>query len=1070
MEPAVEFGLLGPLLVRSGGANVPVPPGNQRTLLAALLLDANQMVSQSRLTEILWGNNLPASARPTLQNYVKRLRKAVQETGSNRIRTLAGGYLICADASELDVLRFETLHDRAREAARDGAWDRAAEQLSAALALWRGEPLADVSSELLVLRDIPRLTEMRLQAIEARIEARLQLGRHAAELPELRQLTFAHPLRERLHCLLMLALYRDGQQADALAAYQRARRFLIEEVGAEPGPELRRLERQILAADPALAWSAPAGTSGEAGPLHSVAAQQPRVAVPRQLPAPVRHFTGRTAEIGALASMFDLGDTAGLVITAISGAAGVGKTALAVQWAHQIADQFPDGQLYVNLRGHDPAEPMAVADALAVLLRGAGVPGHEILAEDEERAAQYRSLLAGRRILVLLDNAASAEQVRLLLPGTPGSAALITSRDALAALIAREGAQRLVLELLPMTEAVELLRALIGARADAEPKAIEQLAFQCARLPLALRVAAELVTARPAVSLSELADELADQQQRLDLLDAGGDPRTAVRAVFSWSCRHLSAGADRAFRLLGLHPGADFDAYAAAALTGATISRARQLLDDLARVYLIQPAGPGRHQMHDLLTAYAAEQAAVHEADQDRRTALTRLFDYYLYAAAAAMDVFQPAQQSRVAELPEPPSPVPPLTDAAHARAWLDAHRAILIAAAEYMADNGWPAHATRLSTVVFRYLEGGGYYAETIAIYSHSRRAARDAGDLAAEAEAINNATVVDLHQGRYQQAGDRLREALILYRQVGDQLGQARALGNLGIVDTELGRYREAGDHHELALALYQETGDQIGAARTLNNLGLVDLRQGRYQRARGRFERSLTLSRQIGGGITVASAMALANLGICELRLGGYPKAASQLRQALAQFRECGFPAGQALALTGLGAVHGRQGQFQQAGDLHRQALALCREAGDRSGEAGALNSLGEMFLASGEPDQARQQLDAALSLAISIGDRYEQTRALNGLGETFLATGEIAPAREQLNAALNLAASIGELFEQARALDSLARGHREAGDPGQARRCWRQALALYTAIGVPEADLARTELAAAEAASG
>ncbi len=1066
MVAEVEFCLLGPLLVRSAGASVPVPPGKQRALLAALLLNANQMVSQSELAEVLWANDLPPSARASLQNYVKRLRMALQPTGDARIQTLPGGYLIRADADELDVSRFEALQDSARQAAHDGAWDRAAEQLRAGLSLWRGDALADVPSELLALRESPRLTEMRLQAVGARIEADLQLGQHRAVVAELRKLTFAHPLRERLHGLLMLALYRDGQQAEALAAYQRARRVLIEELGAEPGHELIGLERQILAADPALACPAPAVTRSAAGHAQSVPAQQASVGLPRQLPAPVRHFSGRGAELAALTSMLDDADGGGqtVAIIALSGTAGVGKTALAVQWAHQVADRFPDGQLFVNLRGHDPGEPMAAADALAILLRAAGVPGQEIPADEDERAARYRSLLAGRRMLVLLDNAGSTDQVRPLLPGTPGCGVLITSRAALAALVAREGAQRLELDLLPLTEAVELLQTLVGARADAEAEAAERLAIQCARLPLALRVAAEIVATRPGTSVSELTAELADQHQRLDLLDAGGDARTAVRAVFSWSCRHLDAEAARAFSLLGLHPGTNFDVYAAAALTGAPIRRARQLLDSLARVYLIQPAGFGRYQMHDLLKAYAAELAGDIEGEPAQRAALTRLFDYYLCAAGAAMDALWPGEQPRLADGSVPALQVPSVNDAAAARSWLDVHRVVLTAVAEHTADNGWPGHTTRLATTIFRYLERGSHYAEIIAICTHARRAARRAGDRAAEAEAVNNVTVVDLRQGRYQQAADRLREALILYRQAGDQIGQARALGNLGIVDTQEGRYREASDHHEQALALYQEAGDRIGAARTLNNLGLIDLRQGRYRRASGHFRRALGISRRIGDQNTSSSALAMTNLGICELRLGHYQVAVGQLQQALSQFRKFGYPTGEALALTSLGAACRRQGRYQQAGDLHRQALALSRQTGDQSGEAEALNSLGEVLLACGEHEQARQQLDDALSLAISIGDQYERTRALNALGEVFLATGEPGLARERLDAALSLAAGIGEQYEQARALESLARTFRATGDADQSRRCLQQAVNLYADTGAPEAALARAQLTA------
>jgi DNA-binding SARP family transcriptional activator len=615
----MEFCLLGPVLVRYGGAVIPVQAGKQRVVLAALLLNANQTTSLSALAEALWGPVPPPTARVTVQNYVMRLRRVLENHSGSRISTQPRGYLIRVDAGELDVIRFEELLGRARAAARDGSWDQAATQARRALALWRGEPLADVDSEVLADREVPRLEELRLQAVEARIDADLHLGRPSEVIAELRQLVATHPLRECVHGLLMRALYRDGRQAEALAAYQHARQVLVEELGTEPGTGLRELHSQLLTADPALE-PAESWVPGSA---------RPAPAGPRQLPATVRHFTGRAAELAALTRLLDqAGEEAPgtVVISAIGGTAGVGKTALAVQWAHQIAERFPDGQLYVNLRGYDPARSVPATDVLAGFLRALGVPGPDIPAEQDERAARYRSLLAGRRILVILDNAGEAELVRPLLPGNPACTVVVTSRDSLAGLVARDGAVRLDLDLLPEGDAVSLLRALIGGRVDAEPEAAHVLADRCGRLPLALRVAAELAASRPAAPLAELTAELSVQQKRLDLLDAGGDPATAVRSVFSWSYRHLGAPAARAFRLAGLHPGPDLDSYAAAALTGSTVEQADRVLDVLARAHLILAARPGRYGMHDLLRAYALELAAVHDGEGEQQAALTRLF------------------------------------------------------------------------------------------------------------------------------------------------------------------------------------------------------------------------------------------------------------------------------------------------------------------------------------------------------------------------------------------------------------------------------------------------------------
>jgi DNA-binding SARP family transcriptional activator/Tfp pilus assembly protein PilF len=1012
MPAGTQFCLLGPLLVRCGGVPVPVP-GKQRAVLAGLLLNPGRVVSVDELAEILWGTAAPPSARVTIQNYVMRLRKTLGDR--SRIGTQPHGYVIRVEADELDVSVFEAQLAAARSAARDGLWETAVAEAGAGLSLWRGEPLADVPSDLLAVRDAPRLAELRLQALETRIDADLRLGRHAEVITELRRLTAAHPLREHLHAQLMLALYRCGRRAEALGAYQDARRVLVEEIGADPGTGLRELHRQILTADPALAVPEPAPTVADrTGP-----------GVPRQLPAPVAHFVGRAAELAALTGLLDRRNEqlpGTVVISAIGGTAGVGKTALAVHWAHQVTERFLDGQLYVNLRGYDPDQPMPAADALAGFLRGLGVPGQDIPPGEDERAARYRSLLAGRRMLVVLDNAGSAEQVRPLLPGAPTCTVVVTSRDSLAGLVARHGAVRLEVDLLPLADAAGLLRKLIGARADADPAAVAALAAQCCRLPLALRVAAELAAARPADPLADLAGELADQQQLLDLLEAGGDPRTAVRAVFSWSYRHLDAAAARVFRLAGLHPGPDFDGYAVAALAGTGLEQARRMLDVLARAHLIQLVGLGRFGLHDLLRAYARERAAACDGGEQHQ-ALTRLFDHYLHTAAAAMDTLYPAEHHRRPRIPPPSSQVPPVTDPVGARGWLDAERGTLVAITVYAAEHGWPSHATRLAATLFRYLDSGGHHPEAIIVHSRARIAARQAGDSAAEAAALNALGVVAFHQGRYQQATDHLEQALALFQQTGDRNGQARTLNNLGAAGYLQGRYAQASDWWQQALALHRGNGDQLGETTVLGNLGLLDLRQGRYQQASGRLRQSLALARTTGH--RGMESTALVNLGLVRLRQGAYQHATGLLEQALALAREIGARNHEASALVRLGEVCLRLCRYEQAADHLQQALALAREIGAREDEADALNGLGEVFLGTGQPGQARVQHAAALGLASQIGGKYQQARAHHGL----------------------------------------ARAHRAADDTGRGRHHWQQALALYSGLGAPEADQVRAELATA-----
>ena len=999
-------------------------------MLAVLLLELGRAAPAEMLIDRVWGEDQPASVRNVLYSYVARLRALLakaedpkaddQGTAITRHR---GGYLLQARPDQLDLYRFHCLV--ARAAASPGDNERAA-LLAEALGLWRGPALVGLTSPWLDgMRETLELE--RTAAILDLNDIALRQGRHESLVSELAGQATAHPADERLTGQLMLALYRSGRKAAALRRFEQARQQLADELGADPGPELQALHQRILRGDPSLAAPSSAGSSPAIpGTVPVTAGSTARPVMPRELPPGVPHFTGRSAELATLTALLDRPEEqapGAILISAIGGTAGVGKTALAVHWAHQVADRFPDGQLYINLHGYDPGPPVTAADALARFLRALGESGQDIAQEEDERAARYRSILAGRRMLVILDNAESASQVRPLLPGTPTSIVLVTSRDALTGLVARDGARRLDLDLLPLADALRLLRELIGERADASPDAAATLAGQCCRLPLALRIAAELAAARPDAPLADLAGELADQQRRLNLLDVGGDPRTAVRAVFSWSYRYLEADAARLFRLLALHPGSDFDRYAAAALTDAALERASHLLDTLTQAHLIEPAGQGRYGMHDLLRAYARELAAAQDGAQQRQEAVSRLFDSYLYTAAAAMDVIFAAESDRRPRIAPPATPCPAVTSIAAARAWLDTERATLAAVAAHAATGGWPSHATRLAATLFRYLETGGYHAETVAINNHARRAARETDDRAAEAEALQGLTVIDLRQGRYQQATDRLQQVLALYRETGNQAGQARALGNLGIAGMLQGRYQQATSHFQQSITICRETGNQVGEARHLSNLGLVELRLGSYREASQHLDQALALCREIGNRST--EAYALSNLGVVELRLGSHQQASEHLDQALAACRDSGNRDCEAYALSNLGVLKSRLGNHQQASEHLDQALAICRETGDRSSEAETLNSLGEILLAARRPADARTHYAMALELASQIDEKYEQARAHEGL----------------------------------------ARSHHASADLGQARQHWRQALTLYTGLGTPQADQVRTQLTAA-----
>ena len=826
--------------------------------------------------------------------------------------------------------------------------------------------------------------------------------------------------------------------------------------------------------------------------------ERPAGPVPRELPADVGAFTGREVELAELDLLLPgdagrQGRVAGpVVISAVSGTAGVGKTALAVRWAHRVAEVFPDGQLYVNLRGYDPDQPVPPGEALAGFLRALGVPDQGIPLEVAERAARYRSLLAGKRLLVVLDNAATEEQVRPLLPGSGSVMVVVTSRDGLAGLVARDGARRLDLDLLPLPEAVAPLRTLIGARADTDPAATETLAELCARLPLALRVAAELASSRPDTPLAELAVELAGLQGRLELLEVGGDPRSAVAGVFSWSYRHLPAEAARMFRLLGLHPAQDWDHHAAAALTDTGLPQARRLLAVLARAHLIQPARAARYQMHDLLCAYAARQATVHDTDRARQEALARLFDYYLAASAAAADHLGPLQFTSRPDPPPVSTPVPQFHDRAAALAWLEAERATLLAVAAHTARHGWPAHATRLAATIHGYLYERSP-SEGVIIHGLALDAARATGDRAAEARALAGLGNSHWGQGRFQQCADLCEQALTVAREMGDRVTQINALLNIAASYETLGRGGPSIDLFLQALALCRKLGDRAGEAVLLMNLAPSYYIRGRCQEGIECIQQALALGRETGDpfGI-VGSLMALAQFDCVQ---GRYQEAEDHAREALAVVRRSSVPIFEAHALTVLAAICDRRGRYVLAAGYCQQALAICQELGDRGVEVRGLNILGQVLLATGQPENARACHTAALDLArhLSLADEqarslmglgevsrwhgahgeahgyYQQAldqfrekdypldeaEALNGFGEVLLAIGQYQEALGCHTEALTLAERTGYRYQQARAHRGLAEACHAAGQIEQSRQHWQHALEIYTDLGVPEA---------------
>jgi tetratricopeptide (TPR) repeat protein/transcriptional regulator with XRE-family HTH domain len=866
-------------------------------------------------------------------------------------------------------------------------------------------------------RDDPRLgtllREWRQRALLTQEQLAERTGLHVRTV---RGLESGSPRRPRTASVRLLAeaLGLDTAERAALVSAARsvpARLGRNDRAAAEPGSPASPSRRP--------------GTGWPASPA-LLASTAPRAArtsmVPAQLPMAVAGFTGRSRELAQLDALLDPATGPAVVISAVSGTAGVGKTALAVHWAHQRRDRFPDGQLYVNLRGYDPGQPVTAANALARLLTALGVPEPDIPLDVDERAARFRTVTAGRRMLVLLDNASSVEHVRPLLPGHPSCAVLVTSRDSLAGLVAVNGADRIDLDLLTESDSIALLYRLIGDRVTAEPAAAAALARGCGRLPLALRVAAELAAALPGNSLADLVADLDDRQHRLDLLDPGGDPRAAVREVFSWSVRYLPADAARVFALLGLPPGPDIDLWATAALAGIGPGQAGHALDLLTRAHLVHRAGVRRWGLHDLLRAYAADLARTHHPDECR-PALDRLFDHYLATASAAMQILYPAEAHHRPQISTPATAAPVFADPEAGRRWLDAERSGLAAVAAYTAVHGWPGHAILLSPILFRYLYMvGGHLTDALAIHGHARDAARRAGDPAGEARALLGIGAATWQTGRHEDAIDHIRRSLALFGQAGDEVGRARAMGNLATVFWLLGRHGPAAEHYQQALALYRRTGDRTGEANSLTNLGKVELQIGRSEQAAHQHSQALALARQAAN--RVVEATALTNLATTEVSLGRYEQAVTHNDQSLALFRALGSRAGEASVLTSLGVACTGLGRTGEATEHHRHALALFQQNGERYGEASAHNGLGEAASAAGQPSGAIVHHLAALTTADETGARDQQARAHDGLGHAY----------------------------------------HVLGDPDGARRHYEHAVELYAALASPIADQIRARLAA------
>jgi DNA-binding SARP family transcriptional activator len=940
----LEIRLLGPLEVVSSGKLVPITAPKHRILLASLALNANRSVSAEQLIDQLWDTSPPAGARDTLYTYVTRLRRTLFDaTGAEFIVTRRESYLLEIEDDALDLSRFERLVRQARTSHADAS--RTAALLHEALALWRGEPLSDVPSEVLRRELVPGLREQLVAATELRIDADLRLGRHSDVVAELRELTVHYPLRERFWSQRMLALYRSERQVEALECYQAVRRLLADELGIDPGPELRDLHKAILANDPGLT---------------PVAVAPARPAGRNDLPGDIPDFVGRDDEIRHLAETPPAAGTT-VVISAIDGMAGIGKTALAVHLAHRLADRYPDGRLFIDLNAHtEGQQPTTAEAALETLLRAIDTPADRIPATLDERAALWRATLADRQVLVVLDNAANATQVRPLLPGAPGCLVIVTSRRRLSDL---DTANTLSLDVLPPEQAQALFTRVVGpSRSAAEPDAVAEVLRLCGYLPLAIRIAASRLRTRPSWTVAHLVGRLRDEQRRLSELAVG---ERSVAAAFTLSYEHLTADQQRLFRLLGLVPGPSFDAYVAAALLDTDVTEADRLLEDLVDAHLLQSPEPGRYRFHDLLRDHAR---AIPEQVTHLRVASNRLLDYYLAVTRQVAELIAASRKQVTLAPCYPPKHIPVLSDRIEAVAWCQREHANLVAAIGYAAHRGWHVHTWQLAHTLWHYFDIRFLVEDWITTHRMALAAAESIGDDEACADTLQHLACAYNDAGEFTAALDTYADALVLYRKIGDQRGEANALHNMAMTAERIGRAPDALKYIEQCLALRRSIGDPWNEAHTVNILGVVHQRLTNYEEANFQYQIALNLYRSVGD--TWGESMTLSNIAdILRLR-----------------------------------------GQHAEALRYHRQALDLAQTIGDVENIAELQTSLATTCYTAGLTEEAAFHFQQVLTLAEDIGSSLYQARALAGLGDINQNSDSVA-AREYRLRALAIYTSLG-----------------------------------------------------------
>lgn len=971
----MEFRILGTVDAVDGGRALDPGTPRQRCVLAALALSPGHPVAVDTLVDCVWGEQPPRQARNTLYSYVTRLRRALGQP----IRRRSGGYALDVASDQVDLFRFRDLRRRARDA--DDAL--AVQLLRDALALWRSSPLCGLPGAW-AERVRAGLAGERLAALASYADAALRLGQNADLVTELEAELLEHPTAEPLAAALMRALDCAGRQAEAIEVYARTRQRIVDELGTEPGDQLQSLHLDLLRRRPA---------------------QTPNRGVARHLPARTADLTGRVAEQRWLDDLVTAGGRAG----AINGMAGVGKTALALDAAYRHAARYPDAQLHVDLHGHTPGQdPLDPASALDTLLRRLGVAAERIPADADERAALWRAELAGRRCVVVLDNASSAAQVRPLLTDAPGSLVLVTSRRRLVGLA---GVRSLSLDVLPPDDAAALLADAAGAdRISGDTAALTEVARLCGHLPLALRIAGARLQHRPTWTVRHLLTRLDDERRRLAELTAED---LSVASSFGLSYQHLGDEQRRAFRLLGLVPCASLDVYAAAAVIGVEPATAERVLDDLVEAHLLEEPAPGRYRFHDLLRDLACRTAQDDEPAPARRDALRRLLDFYLAAADAASSLLISRPLPGVPQLAAPPTALPMIRTWDEAMSWLETERQNLIAAVRLAERHAWPTCTWQLAARLRQFFYLRGYLADWLETHRLGLSAALELADPVAEGLIRTYLGICCRLAGLFDEAFEHLGRALSLHRASGDRDREASTLNGLGITYGITGRYPQAMAAYRDVARIWGETGHTAGEAHGHNNLGELLIRLRRPLEAIAELKVALRLARETD-----------------DRHIGADP-------------------------LRNLGEAYSLVGRAADALDCCRQALLVVRAAGGRRAEVTVLNSIGVVQRRAGRAAEAIAAHEQALDLAACVGTDVEKAEILNDLGLSLRAIGRRENALTSHRQALTLARRLQDPYEEARALDGI--GHALPPDAAdKAARYRRDAATLFSSLGVPRAD--------------